>query len=316
MAENIIFPQSLHPGDKISIVAPATIVKGEYIDGAAERLRAEGFEPVVMPAAKGPASGTYAASQADRLKDLADALGNPDISAVLCARGGYGCVHLIPEFDPAFLRENAKWLIGFSDVSALHAMMLRAGVASIHGPMAKHLATEEPDHYCSQALFRLMREGLPSEYYAPAHPLNIAGEGSGMLVGGNLAVLNGLAATPFDEFNRIFNRDTILFLEDISEAIYAVERMVRRLILSGAIARVKGIVFGHFTDYRPSANFPDMESMLSSLLAEAGVTGIPVAFDFPAGHTADNVPLVIGAPTMLSVESEGVLLTQSAEEKN
>ena len=76
-----------------------------------------------------------------------------------------------------------------------------------------------------------MREGLPSEYYAPAHPLNIAGEGSGMLVGGNLAVLNGLAATPFDEFNRIFNRDTILFLEDISEAIYAVERMVRRLII-------------------------------------------------------------------------------------
>lgn len=137
-----------------------------------------------------------------------------------------------------------------------------------------------------------------------------------MLVGGNLAVLNGLAATPFDEFNRIFNQDTILFLEDISEAIYAVERMVRRLILSGAIARVKGIVFGHFTDYRPSANFPDMERMLSSLLAEAGATGIPVAFDFPAGHTADNVPLVIGAPTILSVASEGVLLTQSANEKN
>ena len=306
----MIVPQSLQPGDKIAIISPATIVKPEYIDGAVGRLQAEGFEPVAMPHAKGPASGTYAASFAHRLSDLRGALSDPDYKAVLCARGGYGCVHLLPHFEPEFLREKAKWIIGFSDVSALQAMMLRAGVMSVHGPMAKHLSEESADDYCSQALYRLLRGGLPAEYFAAPNPLNLPGKGSGMLIGGNLAVLNGLAATPWDEFALALEEDVILFVEDISEAIYAVERMIRRLILSGVIGKVKGIIFGHFTDYRPSANFPDMETMLSSLLREFGIDSIPVAFDFPAGHTPDNLPLVIGAPTTLSVTPAGTLLTQ------
>lgn len=299
---HIIIPGSLAPGDRIAIISPATIVKAEYIDGAAARLRDEGFDPVVMPHAKGPASGTYASSAEHRLADFRAAWENPEIRAVLCARGGYGCVHLIPELDTAFLRDNAKWLIGFSDVSALHAMLLHTGVASIHGPMAKHIALESADDYCSQALYRILREGLPIEYYSPPHPFDSFGEAAGTLVGGNLAVLNGLAATPYDVFDRALHEDTILFIEDISEAIYAMERMVRRLILSGTIGHLKGLILGQFTDYRPSANFPDMETMLHSLL---GDLKIPVAYSFPVGHVSDNVPLVCGASATLSVTPEG-----------
>ena len=177
----MVIPPLLKDGDRVAIISPASTVKPEYIAGAVEFLRAEGFEPIVSAHAGGPASGSYASDTASRLDDFIGAWKDPSIRAVLCARGGYGSVHLLPHIDECMLRDNPKWLIGFSDISALHAMLSAAGVASIHGPMAKHLAEEGPEHYASRALMRIMRDGLPVEYFAAPHPFNICGASEGRL---------------------------------------------------------------------------------------------------------------------------------------
>lgn len=302
----MIRPAKLQPGDGIAIISPASAVKEEYIDGAARLLSEAGFRPVVMPHAKGPAAGSYAAPEADRASDLLSALGNPEIKAILCARGGYGCVHLLPHVSPASVRANPKWLIGFSDVSALHALWMKSGVASIHGPMAKHLTEEGLSHHATAHLLRLLTESPEMDYRSAASPLNRHGHATGVLAGGNLAVLNGLAATEFDILSSGQDDEgRIIFLEDISEPIYAVERMLTRLSLSGALKRARGLVFGQFTEYRPDRNFKTMEEMADALLRRAGISDIPVAFGFPTGHLADNLPLVEGAAVALTVGPGG-----------
>lgn len=305
----MIIPDSLQPGDRVAIVSPATIVNPDYIDGAARFLEAEGLEPVVMSHANGPASGSFAADDSARLADLLDAWREPTVRAILCARGGYGCNHLLPHIPLDTVAGNPKWLIGFSDISALHALSLRAGVVSMHAPMAKHLTILPRDHYCTRAMMRLLTEGLPVEYIVPAHPLNRPGEAEGMLVGGNLAVINGLAATPFDPVARAVASPVILFIEDISEAIYAVERMLIRLRLARQLDRVAALVVGAFTEYRPDRNHPDMETMISRLL---GDVPFPVAYGFPAGHTDDNLPLPLGAHARLSVGEDATVITFDA----
>lgn len=323
-------PESLSPGDRIAILSPASVVNPEYIDGAARFFMSEGFEPVVMPHAKGPADGSFAATDAERLSDLLTALRDPDTKAILCSRGGYGCNHLLAHIPVSLIADNPKWLIGFSDISALHALWQKAGVVSLHSPMARHLSSLPADHYCTRALMHMLTDGLPLEYIAPHHPLDICGEAEGILIGGNLAVINGLASTRFDPFATLpthgpthspspssiqhstFNIQhspgTILFIEDIAEQIYAVERMLIRLELSGALQRCNAIVIGHFTEYRPDRNHPDMETMIRRLLDRSGIS-VPVAFGFPAGHTDDNLPLPLGARASLSVSPDCTTLT-------
>lgn len=311
MKQEIIVPPALKPGDVVAIVSPATIVKPEYIDGACDFLRNVGLIPRVMPHAKGPAQGSYSASDADRLADIVTAFKDPEVKAVLCARGGYGCNHLLEDLGAPLLRENPKWLIGFSDVSALHALSLRAAVVSLHAPMAKHLATLPADHYCTRALIHTLSAGLPVEYMVPYHPFNRLGEAEGLLIGGNLAVINGLAASPYDPFRiaqEAEEEHPILFIEDISEAIYAVERMLLRLHLAGYLKSLGGLVVGAFIEYKPDRNYPDMETMISSLLDRYGYT-FPVAFGFPAGHTDDNLPLPMGARATLTVTEDATTLS-------
>lgn len=302
---SMITPAPLRTGDRIAIVSPATIVKPDYIDRAAALLAAEGFEPLVMPHAKGPSCGSFAASDADRLADLTEAYRDSSIRAILCARGGYGCNHLIDKIPVRFINSDPKWLIGFSDISALHALSQHAGVVSLHAPMAKHLTQLGNEHYCTHSLLRILREGLPVEYFVPPHPFDRRGEAEGMLVGGNLAVINGLAATPFDPMALSKDVAKILFIEDISEAIYAVERMLIRMRLAGQLDSLKGLIVGQFTEYKPDRNHPDMETMISRLLGEVN---FPVMFGFPAGHTDDNLPLPLGAHASIAVTAEGSTL--------
>lgn len=296
------YPEAVGEGGKIAIVSPATIVKEEFVFGAADFLRRRGFRPVVMPSALGPASGSFAASHEARLQDLRNAVENPEVKAILCARGGYGCVHLIDDRQLAdSVTEHPKWLVGFSDVSALHALWHTCGVASIHGPMAKHLTIESPNDPCSNALMDILTGKAEMDYTFPSSPYNRPGTASGILRGGNLAVLSGLSGTPFDMLSVEEDEDVILFIEDISEAIYAVERMLMRLHLSGTLSRLKGLIIGQFTEYRPDKNHESMEAMIDKLLTRCGITDIPVAFDFPVGHVSANYPLIEGARVKLTV---------------
>lgn len=300
----MIFPASLKEGDRIAILSPASPVREEYIDGAAALLREEGFEPVVMPFAKGPASGSYAASADDRLRDFLMAWEDDSIRAILCSRGGYGAVHLLRNIPAETLRRNPKWLMGYSDISALHAMLFNAGVASIHSPMAKHLSEEGREDFSVRSLMCILRGDFPIEYTKSTTADDILGEAEGMLAGGNLAVLNGLFGTDFD----ILREGVILFIEDISEAIYAVERMLYHILLSGGFDKVRGIVVGRFTEYSPDRNYTRMEDMISDFFTREGILGIPVAFDFPVGHVKENLPLVEGARCRLSVSEKEVKL--------
>lgn len=304
-----IFPAPLKRGDKVAIISPATVVKPEYIDGAAAALERRGLRPVVMPHAKGPACGSFAAAPEKRVADFAAAWNDTETKAVLCARGGYGCVEILPTIPNSMLRANAKWLVGFSDVSALHAMLHAAGVASVHGPMAKHLS-EEPDSAPStEALFRMLTSEEETVYSLPADPMDFGGKATGRLLGGNLAVLNGLAATRFDMLRADpADEDVILFLEDIAEPIYKVERILWRLRLNGTLNRVAGLVFGAFTDYRPDRNFSSMEEMIRTRILDWGLEGIPVAFRFPAGHQRENLPLLEGSLATLETGPAGVTL--------
>lgn len=308
----MIYPRALRKGAKVAVIAPATVVKAEYVEGACAYLRGRGLAPVVMPHALGPSKGTYAASDGDRLSDWLTALQDPEIDAVLCARGGYGCVHLVAQTPLAVVRENPKWVVGFSDVSALHALMWRARVASIHGPMAKHL-TLCPDSEATEALMHLLEKGLPLDYRVEGDKHNRPGKGCGRLLGGNLAVLGGLAGTPLDLLGEALRSDVVLFIEDISEAVYRVERMLWMLHLSGALGRVKGLIVGQFTDYRPDVNFGTVEEMISARLDAWGLGKVPVAFNFPVGHVDYNLPLVEGCMTELDVAAEGVTLKMRAE---
>lgn len=297
-----IFPRSIAPGDKVAILSPASIINPEYVDGACRWLRQRGYQPVIEPHTLGSV-GSYSGTPAERLADFRAALADPDVRAVLCSRGGYGAVHLILEFPIDEWLADPRWLIGFSDISALHAMLNSRGIVSVHASMCKALALREADDADNSRLFSIL-EGARPAYGVDPHPFNRLGEASGCLRGGNLAVIADLIATPVSPFAD--PEGTILFIEDIAEPIYKIERILWQLRLMGFLDRVAGIVIGQFTDYRPDRNFPDMYTMLDSALA--GVT-CPVAFNFPVGHVDHNLPLLSGAPATLSVTSDSATLS-------
>ncbi|MDE5814424.1 MAG: LD-carboxypeptidase, partial [Muribaculaceae bacterium] len=202
-----IFPAAVRKEGKVALIGPATRIKPEIVE-AFVRLYDErpdempGSELIVYPSALDEnACGSYAATLAQRVADFTDAWGREDVDLVICARGGYGCVHLLDYIDPEFIKAHPKWLVGFSDVSALHALLHKCGIASIHGGMAKQLVEDTDSGFGAyRAVFmHLVESCCPSlEYQVEAHPYNISGEGSGVLLGGQLAVLNGLAGTPID----------------------------------------------------------------------------------------------------------------------
>lgn len=306
----MLLPDRLKIGDKIAIISPASVVKAEYIDSAAEFIVSNGYEPVIMPHAKGPADGSYAASMENRLFDLLAAWMKPDIKAMLCARGGYGAVHLLPYIPGELLRENPRWLIGFSDISALHAISLSQGVASIHGPMARHWNNFSPE---ADEIIRILETGMMPEYAFERSaddglPQNFEGEAEGMLIGGNMAVLNGLAATPFDLFAFAMKQDCILFIEDIAEPIYKIERILYRLYMQGVLGKIKGLLVGAFTETSSDKNFNSTQQMIEQFLSGKGLTKIPVAFGVPVGHIEGNMPFIEGARIKLSVTPDNTII--------
>ncbi|HRF68687.1 MAG TPA: LD-carboxypeptidase [Muribaculum sp.] len=297
----VIYPAPLRDGDVIAVISPASIIEPDYVTGTVEVLRRHGWTPEVSRHALGR-HGSYSGSVDERLADLNDAICDPAVRAILCSRGGYGTVHLLDRFPKKAFMSDPKWIIGFSDISALHAMASSMNVASIHSPMCKHLAADGGNDYCSQSLFSILRGERP-EYTTATHPYNKTGETEGIVVGGNLAVLDALISTPYDIFVR---SGSILFIEDIAEPIYKVERMLYRLKLSGIFDRINGLLVGRFTEYNADRNYKDMYDMIREMTSPLN---IPVAFDFPVGHVDFNLPLIESAPARLIVDRDRVNLT-------
>lgn len=289
-------PQLLKPGDTVAILSPASAVDPALIDGAVKALQSRGFNTKVMAHATGR-KGTYSASAGERLDDMRSALSDPAVKAILCSRGGYGAVDMLGRLIP-----KPVWLIGFSDISALHALWQSQGIMSIHGSMARHLAKFPADDPANQALFQILCHGTQPAYSFTTHPLSRQGSVRGQMIGGNLAVLAGLISTPYD----MLKPGRILVIEDIAEPIYKVERILHQLRLNGVLENLSGLLVGQFTEYRGDSNYTDMERMIADMTAPYGY---PVALGAPFGHVDGNLPFVEGAEVTLNVSDSITTIT-------
>lgn len=286
----------LKQGDKVAIIAPGSPVKPEYVHGACRELEKRGYHPVLMPHTLGKPDGIYASSAADRISDFILAWSDPEVKAILCARGGYGSVQLLPEISE-FLRSHyelpPKWLIGFSDITVFHTLLSSLGIPSVHGPMAKNIAITPGESI--ELLFELLTGQVTSQTLNTTHPYNFPGKAEGILTGGNLATYMGLPPAL-----RGNPEGKILFIEDVGEQIYEINRMLWRLHLEGFLSKFAGIVVGQFTEYRPDRSYEKMEDMIRDTFNSFGLR-CPVIFDYPAGHIDNNLPIVMGEIAHISI---------------
>lgn len=289
------FPPFLQAGDKVAILSPSSKIDKSFLAGAKKRFESWGLTVVVGKHAA-HSSGTYAGTSKNRLKDLQDAMDDKSIKVIFCSRGGYGAIHLVGKLDFGKFKKHPKWLIGFSDITALHNLFQANGFASIHAPMARHLTVEPEEDACTLHLKNLLFGALPA-YTAKRHTLNRPGTAKGTLRGGNLAVIYGLRGTPFD----IPAPGTVLFIEDVNERPHAVERMMYNLKLGGVLENLSGLIVGQFSEYKEDRSLgKELYGALHDLVKEYAY---PVCFNFPVGHVTENFPLVEGAQVELTVNS-------------
>jgi muramoyltetrapeptide carboxypeptidase len=288
-----MFPSFLKPSDQIRIVSPSGSINPEFIDRAIKVLSDWGLLVTEGEFAR-VEFGRFAGTKSQRIFDLQEALDDPNVKAILCSRGGYGLAQIIDKLDFAVFSKSPKWLIGFSDITILHNAISNLGVVSAHGIMAKPLAELTFNADPVLKLKEILFGKLPS-YSILAHKLNKQGTGKGKLVGGNLSVLMGLRGSMFD----IDYKNSILFIEDIAEKPYHIDRMMQNLRFSGVLAQLAGLVVGQFSHCDED---PLMKQTIDEIISEAvSDYDYPVCFNFPAGHVDYNLPLLLGANATLNV---------------
>lgn len=297
----MIIPPNLKKNDLIAILSPSGRIDSVLIDNAKKRLVQKGYRVKVYENAKG-SFFQYAARDIERFEDLQKALDNPDIACILCARGGYGAIRIVDELNFEAIKKYPKWLVGFSDITVFHSALQNKGIASIHGPMAKSLNNN--DIIAEKYLFEVL-EGKSLRYNFNNHPLNREGEVKASLTGGNLSVLAGLLGTPY--MPDIKNK--ILFIEDLNEYLYRLDRIMWSFKLSGILEQISGLLVGGFTDMLDNDK-PFGKNAYEIIAEHVSEYNYPVAFDFSAGHITSNQSLVIGIDTELIV-SETVSLKQN-----
>lgn len=297
---DLLLPPYLNKGDKVTIVSPSSKIDNQFLKGAKMRLESWGLKVAIGKHAAS-SSGRYAGTIHQRLKDLQDAMNDPKTKAILCSRGGYGAVHLVDKLDFTAFHENPKWLLGFSDITALHNVFQKNGYASLHSLMARHLTVELEDDPCTLHLKNILFGEVPT-YSCEKHKLNKLGTAKGVLRGGNMAVAYGLRGTPYD----IPAEGTVLFIEDVSERPHAIERMMYNLKLGGVLEKLSGLIVGQFTEYEEDRSLgKELYGALADLVKEYDY---PVCFNFPVGHITHNLPLIEGAQVEFTVAKKNVEL--------
>jgi muramoyltetrapeptide carboxypeptidase len=289
-------PEALYPGARIRLVAPSGVFDPALFEAGRARL-AERYDVVHDPAIFSR-EGYLAGDDERRLRELLDAIEDPLCQAVVCARGGYGAMRILPGLSMAMLARAPKLLVGFSDITALHVFWQRARVTSVHGAMAASLGTLD------EARFARWIRCVEGEPAAPVTGLEtlVPGEARGPLVGGNLSILHALEGTPHSA--HAIGR--VVFLEDTGEAPYRVDRMLTTLRLSGFFDGARAVVLGAFTHASPGLHGTSVEDVLRERLADLG---IPVVRGLPAGHLEDNLELPFGTDVTVRASAEGASLT-------
>ena len=287
-------------GERVHIVVPAGRIEPRYLDMARQRLESWGFTVTEGEHARQPL-GRFGGTKRGRAEDLNEAFCDPDIKYILCARGGYGMVQIV---DQLVVPTNKAMVIGFSDITALHLMLGKHNIPSIHAAMAKHLSEYAKNRASVDALRDLLCGGA-LQYQIPAHPMNRPGKIEGILRGGNLAVMCGLQGTPYAVRT---DEPCVLFIEDVGERAYAIDRMLNNLRLSGVLRQIKGLVVGQFSDYEED---PQMGGTLyERIRMMVEPYDYPVLFGFPAGHVPRNMPLIMNAMCRLEVTERGARMEQ------
>ena len=299
-----VMPTPLKTGDTIAVISPSSVPDSATVAKGCATLRSWGYVPVVGAHALSSYHG-FAGTADERATDLLWALRNPSIKAIICSRGGDGAVQVLQRIPLKEFRNHPKWIMGFSDVTALHSAEVAAGVMSIHSSMCDGIAMRGERDSVNMILRKLLQGELPT-YQAPAHPLNQQGEATGILVGGNFSVFCGLAGSEYDFLNRA-DEGLILFIEDTDESMTKVDRMLHQLEIRGVLSKLNGIIVGHFSKYKsPENGFADMYEMLHEYLQHYQ---IPVCYDFPVGHhSGKNYPMVEGCKVNLKVGQDGTLI--------
>lgn len=288
----MIQPPFLTPGDTIYITAPAKAIEEMSVLAAKKTLETWGLNVRIAPHCLGR-HHYFSGSDEERLADFQDGLDDPSIKAILCARGGYGCVRMIEALNWDAFKKNPKWIIGFSDVTVFHQQIHQLGIESIHGimPLGFIEGSDAAKKTLKDSLF-----GTPYTLEAPYVSENITGEAVGELVGGNMAIVSSLLGTPLS----YSFKDNILVLEDIGEHVYKIDRMLYSLRLAGAFNQIKGLVLGGFTDMEDT-DVPFGKTIKELILEQVRHLEIPVAFDLPIGHITDNQAFVLGRTASLQV---------------
>ena len=290
-------PDRLIKGDLIYLVSPAKRIDSDFVNYAREILEKQGFRVEVSPHCTG-SHHYFSGTDEERTSDFQQALDREDVRAILCARGGYGSIRIIDNLDWKCFLEHPKWIVGFSDITVFHHVLQSLGVQSIHATMPLNFKEN------SQASLKTLYSALTGELRqveAAPYEKNIHGNANGRLVGGNLSILYSLLGTTycFDFSNKI------VFIEDLCEQYYHIDRMLISMEKKGVFNEIRGLIVGGMTDLQDSEFSMGMD-LYDLVLEKTRRHDIPVCFNFPCGHIADNRAMVIGAEVDLKVSDDNV----------
>ena len=294
---SIKLPPRLVEGDVVAVVATARVVNQEAVQAGIEILKGWRLK-VIEGAALYKSHHLFAGSDRERQQDLQMALDDPQVKAILCARGGYGTTRILDQLDWNGFKKHPKWVCGFSDVTSLLCHINTLGFASIHSSMPQLFTKEGSKNDCNSLKQTLY--GQASDLEAAGFPANQPGVGEGELIGGNLSLLVHLIGTKSD----INTDEKILLLEEVDEYLYHLDRMMVQLARSGKLARLAGVAVGHLTNMK-EGDLKFGTDAMGVLRSHLKHLNIPIGFGFPFGHECPNLAVPLGITGKLSVDQAG-----------
>lgn len=298
----MITPPFLKKGDTVAIVAPARKVAAADIEPGLKKLRDWGLKLITSPHLFGE-KDQYSGTDEERAADLQMMLDNPEVRAIFAARGGYGTVRIIDRLDFTAFCEHPKWIVGFSDVTVLHSHIhSRFGIETLHAAMPFTFPADRTDNPSTESLRKaLFGEAL--NFKVPPHDLSLPGLAEGILTGGNLSILYALVGSPSD----LQTEGKILFIEDLDEYLYHIDRMMMNLKRTGKLSSLAGMIVGGMSKMNDNA-VPFGKSAEEIIFEAVAGYGYPVCFGFPAGHLEDNRALFLGRKARLEISATGTKL--------
>lgn len=299
-------PPYLQPGDLIGIVCPAGYMHPTKIDNCVQKLKEWGYEVLIGKTLVADTPLNYfSGSDAERLADLQGMLDNPAVKAILCGRGGYGTSRIIDGLDFGVFKKFPKWIIGYSDITVLLCHLHRNfSIASLHSPMAGAFNQYDTSEEYLLSL-RNALEGKKIKYSCSPNYRNRRGQCVGELVGGNLSLVTHLIGST----SEIKTKNRILFLEEIDEYLYKIDRMMLQLKRAGKLDKLAGLIVGSFNDLKDTT-LPFGKDVREIIYDQVKEFDYPVCFDFPVGHQPENYALKIGVGYQLKVSKNKVSLEE------